>query len=330
MRKYLFILIICGIVQNNLLGQDIQYSQYYANPLYLNPAFAGGALVPRVYANYRLQWPSLHLRPNGSSFAADYYFDQFNSGIGVLININNYSSILKNNEFGLLYAYNLKLDEKNYLRLGAQGSYANRSLNFENLLFPDQIGNNQPTQERDKYPPVKYVDFSGGVLYYSSTYWLGISLHHLNRPSQSFFTTESGRLPSKLSVHGGYIFVLDDYVRRGEKSNKSLTPNFNYKKQGKFEQLDLGCYYTLSPFVIGAFYKGLPIKKDVSYSYRNESIGIMLGFRDEHFSMGYSMDISISRLSPTSAHEVSFSYRFEPIETRRFRRRNVAIATPEF
>ncbi len=330
MRKYLFTLFIYSIVQHNLLGQDIQYSQYYANPLYLNPSFAGGALVPRVYANYRLQWPSLNLRPSGSSFAADYYFDQFNSGVGILINLNNYSAVLKNNEFGLLYAYNLKLDKKKHIRLGAQGSYSNRSLHFENLLFPDQIGNNQPTQERDKFPPINYVDFSGGALYYSSNYWLGISLHHLNRPSQSLFNTESGRLPSKLSVHGGYIFVLDDYVKNGENPSKSLSPNLNYKKQGKFEQLDIGCHYALSPFVFGAFYRGLPIKKDPSDSFKNESIGIMLGFRDDHFSVGYNMDFSISRLSPASAHEVSFSYRFEPIEPKRFRRRNISIATPEF
>jgi type IX secretion system PorP/SprF family membrane protein len=330
MRKYLLIFISCSIVQSNLFGQDIQYSQYYANPLYLNPAFTGGALVPRIYANYRLQWPSLNLRPNGISLAGDYYFGQFNSGVGVLININNYSSIVKNNEFGLFYAYNLQVNEKSYLRLGIQGSYAMRSLNFGNLLFPDQIANGQPTQERDKYPPVKYFDFSSGILYYSSNYWLGLSLHHLNRPSQSIFNSESGRLASKFSIHGGYTFILDEYVSYGEKPIKSLSPTFNYKKQEKFEQLDIGCYYTLSPFVMGLFYRGLPLKKDVSDRLKNESIGMILGFKDEHFYVGYSLDLSISRLSPASAHEISFSYRFEPIESKRFRRRNVMIATPEF
>lgn len=330
MRKYLILLVICGIVQNNLYGQDIQYSQYYANPLYLNPAFAGGALAPRVYANYRLQWPSLNLRPNGSSFAADYYFDQFNSGVGVLVNLNNYNGILRNTEFGLTYAYNLRLNEKSYLRLGMQGSYANRSMNFENLLFPDQIDNGQPTLERDKYPPVKYFDFSGGILYYSSNYWLGVSMHHLNKPSQSFFNSENGRLPSKFSLHGGYTFNLDEYIRRGEKPDKSLSPTFNYKKQGKFEQLDIGCYYNLTPFVMGLFFRGVPIKKDASNRLRNESIGMIIGFRDDHFSVVYSVDFSVSRLSPASSHEVSFSYRFEPIEPRRLRRRNIMIATPEF
>ena len=41
------------------LGQDPQYSQFYAAPLYLNPAFAGSAMAPRVNFNHRNQWPSL-------------------------------------------------------------------------------------------------------------------------------------------------------------------------------------------------------------------------------------------------------------------------------
>ena len=40
-------------------AQDPAFSQFYANPLYLNPAFAGTNDCPRVNLNYRDQWPGI-------------------------------------------------------------------------------------------------------------------------------------------------------------------------------------------------------------------------------------------------------------------------------
>ena len=40
-------------------AQDPAFSQFYANPLYLNPAFAGTNVCPRVNLNYRDQWPGI-------------------------------------------------------------------------------------------------------------------------------------------------------------------------------------------------------------------------------------------------------------------------------
>jgi len=40
-------------------SQDPHFTQFYSNPLALNPAFAGSARCSRVAFNYRLQWPEL-------------------------------------------------------------------------------------------------------------------------------------------------------------------------------------------------------------------------------------------------------------------------------
>ena len=57
-----FILIIgftvcCGM--RSVYSQDVHFSQFYANPLYLNPAFAGSRICPRIITNFREQWPSV-------------------------------------------------------------------------------------------------------------------------------------------------------------------------------------------------------------------------------------------------------------------------------
>jgi len=54
------VLIIVGSgLVNDAFAQDPQFTQFYANPIYLNPAFAGSKRCPRVNMNYRNQWPAI-------------------------------------------------------------------------------------------------------------------------------------------------------------------------------------------------------------------------------------------------------------------------------
>ena len=47
------------LTATSVSGQDVAFSQFYANPVYLNPALAGIRICPRVTLNYRNQYPSL-------------------------------------------------------------------------------------------------------------------------------------------------------------------------------------------------------------------------------------------------------------------------------
>jgi len=65
------------------VAQDPIFSQFYANPLYLNPALAGSALTPRLTLNYRNQWPSLDANFVTYGASYDQYLPSINSGIGI-------------------------------------------------------------------------------------------------------------------------------------------------------------------------------------------------------------------------------------------------------
>ena len=88
----------------------------------------------------------------------------------------------------------------------------------------------------------------------------------------------------------------------------------HFKNQGMFRQLDLGAYFTLAPLVIGTWYRGVPIEKSASGTGGNrESVVVLLGYRKDHFSIGYSYDLTISKLGLPSggSHELSLAYLFD-------------------
>src|SRR4051812_27357085 len=70
-------------------GQDPHFTQFYANPLYLNPAFAGSAHCPRITLNYRNQWPALQGQFITASFSYDQQIPSISSGIGLMALTDN-------------------------------------------------------------------------------------------------------------------------------------------------------------------------------------------------------------------------------------------------
>lgn len=323
LRKLLVILLFStGLVQ----AQDPQYSQFYAAPLYLSPAFAGSAFAPRAIVNYRNQWPGLSANFITSSFSFDYYFDKVNSGVGLLVTNDAQFSNLRSMDIGLQYAYQLKVNEDLYVRAGLQASSVTRSSNFFSLTFGDQLSNRGPTGSptldpvANIGPQVRYADFSSGILTYSRRAWAGVSVHHLNRPNQSFVSTEVSRLPMKITVHAGYKFILDTYaVGNGLGSQidreVSISPAILYKHQGKFDQLDAGVYFTYEPLVLGLWYRGLPIKQYKTGINNHDAAIVLIGYRQDNLSFGYSYDATISTLGMASggSHEISIAYQFDNI-----------------
>ena len=63
------------LVPEKAQAQDPEFSQFYAAPLYLNPAFAGSARCPRIGLNYRNQWPALNKTYITSAVSYDQHID---------------------------------------------------------------------------------------------------------------------------------------------------------------------------------------------------------------------------------------------------------------
>eukprot|EP01041_Mallomonas_annulata_P040073 gene40073-63899_t len=69
---------------SELFAQDPTFTQFYANPIYLNPAFAGSSGCPRFNMNYRNEWPSLSSNYVTYSASYDSYFKGISGGLGII------------------------------------------------------------------------------------------------------------------------------------------------------------------------------------------------------------------------------------------------------
>lgn len=328
MKKSLSI-ILFFIIGFGSKAQDPQFSQFYSIPLYLNPAFAGNTAQGRVTYNHRIQWPSIPGAFKSYAFTYDHNLSSVNSGIGLMFMRDKAGSGgLRFTNIGGMYSYTIQLDRRHAIKPGIQLSYTMRDIDFSKLEFGDQLirGGGVSTSEPNT-ARASYMDVSSGLVFYSTNYWVGAAFHHLNKPNQSLLNKSDkslmggeSYLPRKLSIHAGYNIPVKKKVNHEVLS--SITIAANYKAEQKWDQLDLGFYFTISPIVFGVWYRGIPLIKAYQPGYMNNDAAILLvGYETNGFRIGYSYDVTISRLISNTggSHEISLTYEFASPESQRKR-----------
>ena len=312
--RVLFPILVFTVFLFDLKAQDPQFTQFYANPLYLNPAFAGTARCPRISMNYRNQWPNLSGRYVTYSFSGDLHVDALAGGLGILVTTDDQAhGTLKTTNASLIYSYQAVINREFSLKFGLQATYMQKSLDVQNLHFGDMIDARRGfvwnTREAIPSPNKSNADFSAGVLGYSKNYFFGFAAHHLNQPDEGLLG--ASKLPAKFTAHAGAIITL-------EKGNESyLSPNILFQSQQKFNQLNLGLYYVKGPFVAGLWYRNA------------DAVIALIGIKNDNFQAGYSYDVTVSKLAGNTAgaHEISIQIKFE-CKTKRKKYRT--ISCPSF
>jgi type IX secretion system PorP/SprF family membrane protein len=311
LKSFLIILLLfLGIVVN---GQDPQFSMFYSNSLYLAPSFAGISGQKELNLTHRTQWYSVGPYVT-HTLSYDTYKDNINSGIGVLF-LNDISGTgrLSTINISLIYDYQIKI-KKTTIIPGMSFSYYQRSIDYYRLIWADQMikgnnGNLPPSSEPISFNNVKDIDFSTSLLFYRDDFWGGVSIDHLLKPNESFFYYDNNlaMVPIKYQVFGGFQVIKKEHLLSIYPTKYQFA--FLYKQQLEFKQLDLGMYYHYNSYVLGLWYRGIPILPETS----RDAIVIMGGLKTKRFNIGYSYDFTISKLvgSTIGSHEVNLSYKFD-------------------
>ncbi len=315
---------LCAVT--HVSAQDAAFSQFYANPVYLNPALAGNIICPRVALNYRNQYPSLGGSYVTYNAAADMYVDALSGGMA-LIATSDMTGPLASFSANAVYSYHLKITEKLRMNAALQAGYYQYRLNWEELVFEDMIvpGTGEIVSGYEQQPAelnVGDVDFSTGmVLGYDERFYLGIAAHHITNPDLGFYQGNISRLATRFTIHAGGIFNLKQELAGRENDNFSLSPNLVYMQQGEFHQLNTGLNFNFYPFVTGLWLR---------HNFENpDALIVLLGFQQPQFKIGYSFDFTLSQMGMPAggSHEVSFVW-YLPCLKKEFKYK--AINCPSF
>ncbi len=329
-KVVIFILVI-GLIPLSISAQYIHFSQFYAAPLVLAPSFAGANEGARTTINYRDQWTGIK---KGVYITEAFGFDiaarKINSGFGLLV-VHDKAGTgnLGRLDVGALYSWNTQLTRSGiFFRPGLELKFSQRGVDFEKLVFPDQLSFDGIASQTSQPGPVDrtkfFLDATVSALIYSDKFWIGLTVDHLFRPNDAFYD-RTYRVPLKYTNFGGYKF--GNYSNRRRIGDKYMV-SYQLRYQGGSYQLDLGGYWDHEPILVGIWLRGLPYL-NITGTLNMDAMIFLVGYHIFNFTIGYSYDLTVSPMLMRAggSHELSLSYTM--ITEKRRHRRKGAIPCPK-
>ncbi len=314
-------------------AQEMHFTQLYSAPVFLNPAFTGANACSRFSMVSRVQWSGMIDPYKTMLISFDHSPYAYPIGLGMIVGVDEAGAgTLRTTVVKPSFAYEARIKKLYHLRLAVQPGIGIKSINFNSLLFGDQIyrgGNGVKTVETPMSSKT-YFDFGTGAVFTGSNFWTGLAFSHLNMPDESFLKTTVQRMPIEYRLQAGAKLDLN----KGERDpleKKYFSPVIHYSGQNKFDQVDVGFYYSKQIFTVGLWYRGIPGLKAYKKGYQNnDAIAIIAGIQTTRLKIGYSYDQTISDLATVSkgAHEITLSYQI--CNPKKRRSRLVLISCPKF
>src|SRR6478609_5726407 len=121
MKYFILSFLFCSFSSLVLAQQDPLYSQYFNNPMLINPAFAGSN--ERLYAGaaYRSQWAGIQGGPVTFNFNSHIGLVDNKVGVGLLA-VQDQLGDIKNIQYGGVFSYRIKL-RTNTFSFGMQAGF---------------------------------------------------------------------------------------------------------------------------------------------------------------------------------------------------------------
>lgn len=316
-------------------AQDVHHSQFWMNPIAVNPASAGffnGDLRAGTY--YRNQWLSVTTPYQTSGLWVDApvhkrAVQQDILGAGLSLDMDRagdakYSTL----QADACFSYTKALNRKNshFLSVGGMLGFAQKQLDPSGLMHDDQYqgGQYQPgVPTRETYPSVSfsYADMGLGLQWFYSlrtgvNFTAGFSALHLNRPPQSLLKDENIYLPVK------YTGLFSVYLPMGGEESY-LQPSLYLCRQHVYAEIMAGL---LGSYAFHFDQKGYVNSLIGGLDYRlGDALYVVAGGKWRNIQLLVSYDFNVSSLRKASngrgGVEVNLQYIYK--QPRTFRRHKI-------
>jgi type IX secretion system PorP/SprF family membrane protein len=299
-------------------AQDVHYSQFYMNPVYLNPALSGNFDGDfRASAQQRSQWRSVSRPYNTFGFS----FESKQPWVlpGMYHAVNLFHDVagdgnFRTTELGLTTAYQLYLDNDSIHSVtpAVQLSLNHRTIDFSKLSFGSQFNGfyydpSLPTNEIFQTSSRAGFNFALGAIYsykpaHRKELVAGVGWFNIPQPKQSFYNDDGIKRDRRLLFHARAVYALN--------FEWDVQPAISAQFQGKYVEVLVGSNFRyimkdrkgeyLAPYA-GIFYRSA----DAAY--------LTGGVYYNNWIAGISYDINVSGLTVASKTRGALEFQLQYI-----------------
>lgn len=312
-KLYPFLVLYITFTKTLTAQVDPHFSQYYTNPLWLNPALTGTADGnSRINAIFRTQWSNISpFTTTGISFDTKTQ-KNINWGLNVFNQTAGGSIYHITQAFASISYTGFRFGKEgtSQISFGTQIGMLNNGFDQTKLKLGSQydpINGYNPALQGETFTNTQAtaLDVNLGVLFLNGNPerrfnpFLGVALNHITQPSNPFLVGNDQKMPIRYTIHGGVRAVVNDRF--------SIIPNILYMRQGNADEKMLGAYAEIksnntTAILLGANYR----LGDAVALFAGLQVGNVI------FSSSFDANTSFNKIVPNSnSAEISFTYIFK-------------------
>lgn len=295
--------------------QDVEFSQFFNNPVNTNPGYVGSEEYVRICMNYRNSYPfSANLRNAFVTYSASY--DQpvhfIHGGIGLHFQKDiQAEGMFSNTWIEAIYSYHIQLSKEFYMNAALGFSVMQNGFDASNVILPDMIDIQSgiiTSEEALTSSSHLFMDYSIGFVGFYKNINVGAGINHLTQPS-ALGNNYDYELKRK------YSFIYSQDITLGksysQKELYAIKPLILFQKQDKMHQLEWGAITK-----INVTRYGLLVRHNLRPNI--DAVIIYLGITYNNIIFGYSYDLNIpnatSRPPISGKHEVALQIKLHLLE----------------
>jgi type IX secretion system PorP/SprF family membrane protein len=294
MKKLFLAIIIVSAISLTVRAQNTEFTEYFSNPLVLNPAFTGSAGCSRIATSLRGDIADRSGGFGTGSISYDQYVHPIRSSLGF-----NYLFDMGNSVFSIntvhtanfFYSYTIQIKKDMILKPAINVGFGIKHADWDKIVIescnPMLDVYFAPIEWPEK-STLYYFNIGTCALFSYKKLVVGVAADHLNRPMTDFWG--HSKLGIKYTVHGSYQFDIGKLA--------SITPTLIYMGDNRNKQLMVSVLSNIWYIKAGV---GTQISLDRIYA--------MIGFQNKWMSIGYIYEYYDGFFS-NSIHELTTIFKF--------------------